>query len=127
MMRFKQFADRFKKNTEGEWKQKDDSHTHSAKVHGHHVQVRMWKKPSLHKENDYEASFTVNNKLDAGKKVKASHAKAIIKHVTNKIKEFHDTHKPDSITWEASDRDPEKRAKKEKIYTALAKKHGIGL
>lgn len=125
MIGFKQFTDRFKKNTEGEWKQKGDSHIHSAKVHGHHVQVRMWKKPFRHAKH-YEASFTVNDKLDAGKKVKSSHAKAIIRHVTDRVKEFHKAHKPDNINWETSDRNPEKQAKKEKLYKALAKKHGIG-
>jgi hypothetical protein len=115
--------DMFRKNTEGSWRQTRHGHEHEAKVHGHTVNTQF----DYHGNDHYAVSFMVNRKmsLNPGDKIKPSHAKAIIGHVRNKVKEFAKRDNVKSLEWEGSDEDPKKKAAKDRIYRKLAQKHGM--
>ena len=112
-----------------EWKRKengpDGEHeiTHTSTIGKHEVQVKFEHDPieKPHDHGDYELSFSVNNKMSAHGKGK-EHAVKIFKHVTDKVKEFKQTHKPKSISYMASDEDGAKTDKKDHIYSRMAKR-----
>lgn len=120
----------FKKFIKENWKtvagKSSEFHNHDSFVHGHKVSIELLHFKGIHKPKHYEVSFTVNNKFDPDPKnsIPHAHARAIINHVSNKLKEFKEKHGVEGYGWHATASNDKHKEAKDRIYSKLAKRVG---
>jgi hypothetical protein len=96
---------------------------HHSTVHGHRVLVGFQKHPD---RNEYEVDFHVNGQISKSitSPVPTEHGLAIADHVRKVVKSFVHHQKPDSLSFQAADRNRDVSNAKHELYMRGLKKLG---
>ena len=96
---------------------------HHSTVHGHRVLIGFQKHPD---RNEYEVDFHVNGQISKSitNPIPTEHGLAIADHVRNVVKSFVHHQKPDSLTFQAADRNRDVSNAKHELYMRGLKKLG---